>query len=220
MQMTIRPLLLIGLLAVGAGTNTRSAHTEIGQSTDSVDVVLRGRVADAGGCPLSEVDITITTATGTFVGSTKTDTTGEFRINKLRKGRVTVRASLVGFQNSEQSISLSAGDNLWDTGLVLGRITPSQPHKISGQVTDVAGTQVPNATITLFDAFSGARRGQTRSDREGNYALDTYDVGQYVVTVAMPGYLAVSTAVDFRFDDAAAVRRDFRLSRSAPCSTK
>lgn len=154
---------------------------------------LVGRVADFDGCPLAGVEISVIDASGSLIQTAKTDARGEFRITDLKTGRATLRAEHIGFETSERTQSLHPGVNVWDTGLVLGTLAPSRPHRISGMVRGSKGGAIADATVTISDVFTGAVKEQVRTDSRGQYAFETRDTRQYVLVVTAPSYITTST---------------------------
>ena len=75
------------------------------QST-SAPAVITGRVVDADGHMLPYASVRID---GTVDGAA-TDSTGHFRFTTRRSGRVTLRASMVGYDDATQSATLAPGD--------------------------------------------------------------------------------------------------------------
>src|ERR1700694_3127007 len=62
--------------------------------------------------------------------------------------------------------------------LLAGLWKPQDPTSLSGSVTDPSGAAVPNATLTLINNDTSARR-ETRADTEGRYSFQQVQPGHY-----------------------------------------
>lgn len=192
------------------------APTHAQEPTGAVGTLI-GRVADSDGCPLPDIEISVIDASGRVIQAAKTDARGQFRMTNLTTGRATLRAEHIGFNASERIQVLYAGVNVWDTGLVLGLIAPSKPHKISGLIRDSKGGAIADATVTLSDVFTGAVKEQVRTDSRGRYAFQTSDTRQYVLVVTAPDYAPTSGTVSFKLATDPDAILHFRLA-STPCT--
>jgi PKD repeat protein len=64
-------------------------------------------------------------------------------------------------------------------------ITPTTPHSISGNVANVNGFKISNATVTLTGTLSRT----TQTDSNGNYSFTNLTAnGNYTVTISKSGY--------------------------------
>lgn len=205
---------LATLLVLLASLTTNTGSQRVRPSA-SVDLV--GRVSDWQGCVLPDVTITVTSAAGSTLGTAKTDGNGDFRLTGLTRGMVTVRAESPGWGRAESRQSLAPGQNLWDTGLVLGRLAPGGSHSITGQVLSADGTPIPHATVSLLSVFDPSVPGQVRTNANGNYVITATNPGQYILTAVKCNYeVAVATAI-FELDDNAGATVNFRLQKGRPC---
>ncbi|HYE59126.1 MAG TPA: TonB-dependent receptor, partial [Rhodothermales bacterium] len=75
--------------------------------------VLTGRVADAGGEPLTGATVTLHDATG-LVASTVTNATGRYRLDARRAGAFRLRVAFVGYRPFETDVTLAAGPTTRD----------------------------------------------------------------------------------------------------------
>ena len=169
-------------------------------ATKAVDFALQpggrisGTAADADGAPLGNVEVVFYNATGSPIGSTRTDASGGYVSRCLPSGTYYARAAdsgehvgiLYGGEicpagtcrtTSGVSISVTAPDTATgiDFTLALG-------GHIGGTVTDSAGTPLPSIFVDFYD-ISGTYAG---------YAL-TNDSGLYASTPLLPGKYLVRT---------------------------
>jgi len=85
-------------------------------------------------------------------------------------------------------------------------------HRISGTVTDGAGTAVSNVTLTLADSGSGS----TVTDTSGNYGFRGLDAGKYFVTPALAGYTFSPPYLEVTIIDRDVSGQDFVVTSTAP----
>jgi hypothetical protein len=64
---------------------------------------------------------------------------------------------------------------------------------ISGTVTNVAGAEVPGASVTITDAATGLVR-TVVSDKDGFYSVPNLNPGNYIITVTMEGFKSLSAS--------------------------
>jgi Carboxypeptidase regulatory-like domain len=103
----------------------------------------------------------------------------------LPAGPSILRAQLAGFESSEFRTALASGNNLWDTGLELGRIAATPERVVSGTVASATGDPIEGATVSFFSAVDTIVRQQVRTDKRGKYSFTTYGAGQYVITLSI-----------------------------------
>src|SRR5260370_40566803 len=65
---------------------------------------------------------------------------------------------------------------------------------ISGTITNVAGAQVPAASVTVTNAATGLARSAV-SDKDGFYNVPNLNPGNYAITVTMEGLKTLKTSV-------------------------
>lgn len=75
---------------------------------------------------------------------------------------------------------------------------------LEGKVTDEDGDPIEDATVELGD------EADTRSDEDGEYALENVDAGEYDATVEASGFEEVTTEVEI--EDGETVTEDFELA--------
>lgn len=179
---------------------------------------LTGRVSDWQGCRLPGASVTVSERSGTQVAKTETNPDGEFKLTGLAGGEVILRAELRGFIASEFRTALPRSNNLWDTGLELGRIADTPERAVSGTVAGASGDPIEGATVTFFNALDTVVREQVRTDKRGRYSFRTYGFGQYVITVVHRDYSAAAETVDFPTDSSPSRIVNFRLQPRKYCS--
>lgn len=89
-------------------------------------------------------------------------------------------------------------------------VTAARAQSVAGRVADPAGAPVPEATVTLEAAASGAAAGATRTDASGRYMLALPGAGAYRLTVRRIGFVTATVPVEA--GAAGTVTRDVRLS--------
>lgn len=180
------------------------------------DTRLAGRITDWQGCPLEGVSVTVVGGSGQSVTGL-TGKNGEYEVVNVPTGRVVLTAQLTGFQDAELRTTIVRGRNLWDTGLALGRLTYTEPHRISGVVRDVQGQPLSAASITLSNAFSAARITQVRTDREGRFNVEVYDPGHYFLSAVAKNHRPESQVVTFDRSSGSSTTVQFELRRHDYC---
>ena len=156
---------------------------------------LSGRITDWSGCPLQGAKVTVASTTGGTSATGITDAAGYYEIRGVPLGRVVISAELLGFKDVRVEAALFSGSTQWDTGLNLGRLVDTPPHRIAGVVTGTDGRPVANARISLWNAFSPDRLAQSVSDKDGRFALETMDAGEFIVSVVAANYRAAARVV-------------------------
>lgn len=149
--------------------------------------MLQGRVTDSQGCVVPGATVTVTNTEGN-TSTGVTNTRGEYRIEGLQPGKVTTSVRMAGFVTANREWFVYRGQNLWDTGLIVGRLADGRQLRISGVVRDANGHGIANATVTVLSAFGNEIVEQLRSNADGRYVFVTQDAGPYVVTAAAPGF--------------------------------
>jgi PKD repeat protein len=139
---------------------------------DVRDTVIRGRVVDYGGNPVS---YTYIYAIGPITTSTITDTDGNYRITGLESGRYTLRAEPINpnLMIASAYVYLNAGET------IVQNFTLQAAGSIAGNITDVNGKGIPNLIVYL----SGYETPRYRTDEDGHYAIPRLTAGTYTVNV-------------------------------------
>src|SRR5688572_12922761 len=95
-------------------------------------------------------------------------------------------------------------DNFVITGLVLlflfglflfptGIAAQTTSGQLTGNVTDSNGSVVPDATVTVTQIETGAKRNVNTND-DGNYAFPNLGIGTYRVVITKQGFKETSVA--------------------------
>ncbi|HYP02428.1 MAG TPA: carboxypeptidase regulatory-like domain-containing protein, partial [Pyrinomonadaceae bacterium] len=71
---------------------------------------------------------------------------------------------------------------------VLARVIPAQSQTISGRVKGIDGNGIPNVTLVVTDANTGATITTTTTNASGDYALVLPPGGDYTITTAKAGF--------------------------------
>ena len=134
--------------------------------------------------PLSGVRITLfDAATGAAVRSATTDPVGHYRIGGLVEGSYKVRAAKPGWLTVVKVATTSP----WLTAHA--DFTLYAEASIQGQVLSRMDPVVGAATVTAFNADTGAAVRSTTADASGNYILSGLPAGNYKVRAAKTGFL-------------------------------
>ncbi len=134
---------------------------------------ISGQVA-TNGTGLSGVTVTLS---GTSIGTTTTDSNGNYSFTGLSNGSYTVTPSLTGYTFDPLSRDITiTGPNQTDVNFATSAY-------ISGQVA-TNGTGLSGVTVTL----SGTSTGTSTTDNNGNYSFTDLSNGSYTVTPSLYGY--------------------------------
>jgi outer membrane receptor protein involved in Fe transport len=103
---------------------------------------LTGSVKDENGAVIVGAEITANTASGVAVGSTKTDSDGNYSLSNLPRGKYSVKVTAVGFQSDSREIDLSMAETLsadfqLSVGNVEGQVTVSAASRYERSVSDL-----------------------------------------------------------------------------------
>jgi len=71
--------------------------------------------------------------------------------------------------------------------------------------------------LFFWNTSSPDRLAQSVSDKDGRFALETLDAGEFIVSVVAANYRAAARVVSFDFDDGNGASIQFRLERSPYC---
>jgi Carboxypeptidase regulatory-like domain/TonB-dependent Receptor Plug Domain len=155
--------------------------------------VLRGYLRDSTGSPLARVDVTHQRVT------TRSDSTGYFRLTPVPLGRITVRFVREGVLLGELVANVTA-DTMSDVQVesVRDRI---EPRTLRGSVVDSAGKPVRGATIEVVTADMEAR-----ADSLGQFTIRALPARRHIVRVRRVGYSPTFLAVDLSDSSSARVR--------------
>jgi hypothetical protein len=172
--------------------------------------VIKGRVIDADGRPLSQALVQVFGSLARDPRSESTDTDGRYEAGGLSADSYTVIASKTGYATTEfgqRRISYSGTKVRVGVGEVVERIDFTLPHAgaITGRVSDENGDPVQGATVSLLRLqFANGRRTLVDAGR----GRRTNDLGRFRLFSVQPGRYALVAA--------AATTGAFRLPGYAP----
>jgi hypothetical protein len=112
-----------------------------------------------------------------------TDAEGEFTLQNLPVGGVTITTSAPGFDSRSESVSLASGMNTHDVVL-----TPIPTATLSGIVSSSAGGAIAGATVTVGSATA-------TSGADGRFELQNLPVGNATIVTSATGFNQVSESV-------------------------
>ena len=138
---------------------------------------LSGVVRDAAGAVIQGASVRIGTAT------TTTGADGQFELQNLPVGNVTIDISAPGFDPRSETVSLTAGTNAYDVVLTL---TPTAT--VSGVVTDAMGPVIQGASVRI-----GTRTATTGAD--GRFVIQNLPVSSLMITTSAAGFVPRSASV-------------------------
>ena len=127
--------------------------------------------------------------------STTTDASGNYTVNGVGGGTITVVASAVSYTTSQQTVVLSANTRV---DFVLARAVAAT-FSVNGTVTNAtSGARLPGATVAIGSS-------STTTDASGNYTLSGISGGTVTVVASANSYatsqqtvaLSADTRVDF-----------------------
>ncbi|HJP80417.1 MAG TPA: MFS transporter [Pseudonocardiaceae bacterium] len=144
------------------------------------DFVLDGAGAVGGtvrsarrGPGVPDATVVVTDASGAVVGQTTSTPHGEYRINGVPDGALTVTADARGHQPAAAQVTVNGGPVTVD--LVLAAV-----GGVLGAVRSINGRPLAGATLTAVDA-DGRVAATVVADESGRYRLDGLPDGQYTV---------------------------------------
>lgn len=140
-----------------------------------------GRVTDSEtGRPLADADVTVGTQ------STRTDSSGRFRVEKVPAGRLQVAGRTPAYEPNTAYIELAA-DGERDVTLTLD---PVKVGNVTGRVVDAkTGDAIGEARVTLGP-------GGITTDPKGGFRFDGVNAGRLVVAARHPDYANGSASLD------------------------
>ncbi|HEX6966440.1 MAG TPA: TonB-dependent receptor [Gemmatimonadaceae bacterium] len=146
--------IMASLLALAAGLLAPSAAAAQGTAT------VRGTVTDsATGRPIADVQVLLTGTTRAAL----TNATGQYTLQNVTPGTMTVRTQMLGYAPSERQITARAGDttvvdiSLRATAVQLSQVVvvgygTQNRSQVTGAVATVTGADVANTPIASMDA--------------------------------------------------------------------
>jgi hypothetical protein len=149
--------------------------TQGGGTTGTVS----GTVTNSSGAPLAGASV----VSGNASGTTAPD--GTYTLTNVNAGSATITASLAGYQNGSQTVTVTAGGNSQAPTI---QLTPVSPGNIAGKVVDINSNAITGASVT-----GGGLTATT--DSTGAYALNNVPAGSVTVTASAAGFAPVSETV-------------------------
>ncbi|MEW4224362.1 carboxypeptidase regulatory-like domain-containing protein [Rossellomorea marisflavi] len=177
------------------GTSIVSGQTTVLNATLTPNPgTLTGLVTDTGSTPLSGVNITVTTSsgTGTIVATTVTGNDGTYTIPGLAPGNYIVVASGTNFQQGSEGATITSGATT-----VVNFILAANPGSLAGTITNAqTGTPIPgaNVQVRILDA-GGSIIATVSSDTNGQYSVANLAPGFYTVVASAPNFQTNSGTV-------------------------
>jgi EmrB/QacA subfamily drug resistance transporter len=170
-----------------------------------VHTLLRGRVLDASGRPVSGVVLTLTDMTGRQVDVGRTGRTGEYELSADTAGEHVLLATAGSTRPAVSTVRLNGNarwhDLLLDSqGAISGRVRAAGRHSV------VAG-----AVLTLTDRLGIVTATYIAGDN-GAYHFTGVEPGAYTLTVSAYGY--TPHAEPMTVGDGAAAQHDIELSEA------
>ncbi|MGE3165283.1 MAG: carboxypeptidase regulatory-like domain-containing protein [Planctomycetota bacterium] len=136
---------------------------------------IQGSVRTAERLPAADVEVLVR-RDGGLGGSTRTDSSGTYRITGLREGHYTLEATATGHRGSEGGIQLRANETI-SLDLALSSVAVYR-----GRVLGAIGEPAVGATVTLQTADGG--NDSTSTDEEGGFVVEA-GKGSAVCTVSL-----------------------------------
>jgi hypothetical protein len=149
--------------------------TQNGGSTGS----LSGTVTNSSGVALAGASV----SSGGVSATTAAD--GSYTLNGVTAGSATVTASLTGYQNGSQNVTVTAGGN---NQVATIQLSPISPGNVTGSVVNTGGTGIAGAAVSA-DGLS------TVTDSSGKYTLNNLPSGTQTLDVSATGYEPGSATV-------------------------
>jgi prenyltransferase beta subunit len=145
--------------------------------------IINGTITDADtGLPLEGVVITVT---GSYSGSVLTDVEGNFIINRVTPGSVTIDASKEGYYSVSGTGILTAGETLLFSPQLSSELPVLTTGGFTGRVIDSSVLSPITPAQIVISGISPAG-----TDGQGAFFIENIDPGTYTVTVAAPGYIS------------------------------
>jgi MFS family permease len=169
------------VIASARGLAPQALSAQVGDDRQARrDFVLEGAGAVGGtvrsarqGPGVPDATVIVTDATGTVVGQSTSTPHGEYRINGVPDGALTVTADARRHQPAAAQVTVNGGPVTVD--LVLAAV-----GGVLGAVRSVNGRPLAGATLTAVDA-EGRVAATVVADESGQYRLDGLPDGRYTV---------------------------------------
>ncbi|GLI84555.1 hypothetical protein ANABIO32_22650 [Rossellomorea marisflavi] len=177
------------------GTSITGGQTTVLNATLTPNPgTLTGLVTDTGSTPLSGVNITVTTSsgTGTIVATTVTGNDGIYTVTGLAPGNYIVVASNPNFQQGSEGATITSGGTT-----VVNFVLAANPGSLAGTITN-AQTGAPiagaNVQVRILDS-GGSLIATVSSGVNGDYSVGNLAPGFYTVLASAPDFQTNSATV-------------------------
>lgn len=137
------------------------------------DAIIYGQVTTAGSSPTRQ-DVSLSTSTGTFLGTFRPDADGWVGFAALPAGTYYVH---VDGSNLRRQVVVRA-----HMTATFGTLTRGELRTVSGRVTDWAGKPVAGASVHVYDQY-GTAYATVRTGSTGRYTIRSVVSGSYQVKV-------------------------------------
>jgi hypothetical protein len=140
---------------------------------------LAGAVTNSYGAPLAGASI----AGGGVSATTAPD--GTYTLTNVNAGPATVTASLPGYQNGSQTVTVTAGNS---NQVATIQLSPLSPGNVTGSIVDANGNGIAAATVSSAGLTA-------TTDSSGHYTLNNLPAGPQTLTASATGYEPASAPV-------------------------
>lgn len=155
------------------------------------ETVVSGKITGTDGKALRDVEVRISSSSGYYYSSSvkpkiiKTGLDGNYRFNKLPRGRYTVSVTKAGYINETLRLKYLKRGELFKLPVTLYR-----PAKISGKI-NIKGLNTPAVNVQVI--AEGQRRHAVSSFHDGSYIIEDIKPGRYKLRLYhrgfnLPGY--------------------------------
>jgi Concanavalin A-like lectin/glucanases superfamily/GDSL-like Lipase/Acylhydrolase family/SdrD B-like domain/CarboxypepD_reg-like domain len=181
------------------GANTQGQNFS-GVFTGQTKYSISG-VVTSGGSGLSGVTMTLS---GSAIGTTPTDSNGNYSFTGLSNGIYTIRPSKAGYTFTPASISVTINGANTQGQNFSGVFTGQTKYSISGVVTS-GGSGLSGVTMTL----SGSAIGTTPTDSNGNYSFTGLSNGIYTIRPSKAGYTFTPASISVTINGTTVAGQNF-----------
>lgn len=150
---------------------------------------ISGKVTTSTGMPVFRALVTANSTTGGYSGFEYTDVEGKYGITTgLQANNYTVTVKYKDYSSTKSAMSVPAGADIKDINF---QAVPASGGEIVGRVTD-ASTKLPIGGAVV--RVTGSASAEMKTDLKGYYSF-ILGSGSYVVSTALPGFVANTTTV-------------------------
>jgi hypothetical protein len=150
---------------------------------------IEGTVTESAGAHkgLENVSVTVYSSNEQFIGSASTNANGEYTVSGLSEGEYKIRFSdepkyIVQYYDKQTSLASASLVSVAEGKTTLGIDAALQePGKISGEVTNAAGTPLPNINVDVYTGLDNEPVRFTSTNANGEYTVEDLSEGSYKV---------------------------------------